>query len=403
MTLYTDVHVLTPVGPNNLNRSETGAPKTSVFGGKTRHRLSSQSQKYAVRGDFIDTYGDELTSLRSRSLPSLIALRLQEEDPSLSVEDARKLAAYSLAHLNKGNTDKNVKAVTKAIEEAASKNEEYKPELPATFQISDNQARAFAKAVTTARANGVDFLSGAVVNDKDLIEELQETIREKNTADVLLFGRMHASNNSLSVDAACQVAHAIGVSEYAGDVDAFIAADEISTRHSELADAIREARGDDKGGADMPPTDKGISAGTMYRYANVNATALAASTGSKDDAADIIGKFIKSFSTVLPGGAQNSHAARSPFSTLVVTLRTTAPMSYVGAFEVPVDNAVEASKALSAFAKNTSDMYGEPVGEKVFVLSLYDRDGIVEALGADGTVSTLPELIDAVTAFIKAS
>lgn len=401
MSLYVDIHVLSAVGPNNLNRDERGYPKTIEFGGRTRHRLSSQSQKYAVRGDFIDTYGDELTSLRSRSIPSLVALRLREADPSLSEQDSRELAGRALTALH--TPAKKAKEALAAVNKVITKEkDDYIPELGATFQISDAQAKAFAQVVVDAVSNGVDFSDEKATLDKDLIAKLHGSIREHSTADVLLFGRMLASNKDLSVDAAVQVAHAVGVSEYAGDIDSFIAADEISTRDSELAEKIREARGEDAGGADMLDT-KGISAGTLYRYSNVNATALADSTGSKDDAAEIIGKFIKSFSTVLPGGAQNSHAARAPFSTLVVSLRNTAPMSLVGAFEVPVDNAVDATTALASFAARTADMYGETVGDKVFVLTVHDRDGVVEALGADGSVTNLPSLIAAVTEYIKES
>lgn len=396
MSTYVDIHVLSALGPNNMNRDENGAPKTIVFGGSTRHRLSSQSQKYATRGDFIDAYGDELVSLRSRSLPSLIALRLQEQDSSLTDLEARKLAARSLTLITYSKpADIKTKGL-KVVEEAIKKQgDNYMPELSATFQISDTQSREFAKTVLDAIANGVDFTDIKVADDKELISALTETIRDRNTADVLLFGRMLASNQALSVDATCQVAHAIGVGTYAGDLDTFIAADEISTRDSELAQAIREHRGPDGGGADMLD-EKGISAGTVYRYANVNVSALAKAVGSVADAADIVGKFITSFSTVLPGGAQNSHAARSPFSTLVVTVRNTAPMSLVGAFEIPVDNAREATEAMTNFAKETATMYGDTVGDKVFALTIHNRDGVVESLGADDPVKSLPALVSAV-------
>lgn len=411
MSVYVDVHTVTPLGPNNLNRDGENAPKTITYGGCVRHRLSSQSQKYAVRGDFIDTYGDAMISLRSRSLVSLVSLRIQEADPSLSVEEAHHLAARALTvpmsakpkdgqdRLKKLN-DSITSAAGKAADEL-KKNpnatiDPFIPELSATFQISDVQARKFASEVVAAVASGVDFSLPSAHEDKNLTAKLTETLRECNTADVLLFGRMMAANTDLSVDAVCQVAHAVGVSEYAGDMDLFIAADEVSTRNTELADAIRNHRGKDFGGADMLDT-KGIAAGSLYRYANVNVTALAESAGSTSDAADITAKFVASFATTLPGGAQNSHAARSPFSTLIVTVRSTSPMSLVGAFESPVRNADEATEALAHYAKATSDMYGDPVGDKVFVLTVHNRDGVVELLGADKDVSSLPALTEALS------
>lgn len=47
--LYVDIHVLQTVPSSNINRDDTGAPKTAVYGGTTRSRVSSQSWKKAIR------------------------------------------------------------------------------------------------------------------------------------------------------------------------------------------------------------------------------------------------------------------------------------------------------------------------------------------------------------------
>jgi CRISPR system Cascade subunit CasC len=36
-----DVHILQTVPPSNLNRDDTGSPKTAVYGGVRRSRVSS--------------------------------------------------------------------------------------------------------------------------------------------------------------------------------------------------------------------------------------------------------------------------------------------------------------------------------------------------------------------------
>ena len=49
---YIDVHVLQTVPPSNLNRDDTGSPKTAFFGGVRRARVSSQAWKRATRQAF---------------------------------------------------------------------------------------------------------------------------------------------------------------------------------------------------------------------------------------------------------------------------------------------------------------------------------------------------------------
>ncbi len=43
--LYVDFHILQTVPPSCINRDDTGSPKTAVYGGVTRARVSSQAWK----------------------------------------------------------------------------------------------------------------------------------------------------------------------------------------------------------------------------------------------------------------------------------------------------------------------------------------------------------------------
>ena len=47
--LYIDFHVLQTVPPSCVNRDDTGSPKTAVYGGVNRARVSSQAWKRAMR------------------------------------------------------------------------------------------------------------------------------------------------------------------------------------------------------------------------------------------------------------------------------------------------------------------------------------------------------------------
>lgn len=52
--IYLDVHVLQTVPPSCVNRDDTGSPKTAIYGGTTRARVSSQAWKRAMREMFRD-------------------------------------------------------------------------------------------------------------------------------------------------------------------------------------------------------------------------------------------------------------------------------------------------------------------------------------------------------------
>ena len=47
--LYIDLHVIQTLPPSCVNRDDTGSPKTAIYGGVTRARVSSQSWKRAMR------------------------------------------------------------------------------------------------------------------------------------------------------------------------------------------------------------------------------------------------------------------------------------------------------------------------------------------------------------------
>ena len=57
--LYVDLHVLQTVPPSCVNRDDTGSPKTAVYGGVTRARVSSQAWKHAMRLRFRETLTED--------------------------------------------------------------------------------------------------------------------------------------------------------------------------------------------------------------------------------------------------------------------------------------------------------------------------------------------------------
>lgn len=68
MRLYIDLHVIQSVPPSNINRDDTGSPKSAFYGGQRRVRVSSPAWKRAIRHG----YGEPSTKVTSASGPSAL-------------------------------------------------------------------------------------------------------------------------------------------------------------------------------------------------------------------------------------------------------------------------------------------------------------------------------------------
>lgn len=85
-----EIHMLKNYPPTNLNRDDTGAPKTCLFGGVNRGRISSQCLKRSWRTSelFRQEIGMENLGIRTRHLPKLVCDRLAE----MGIEEDKCLA-----------------------------------------------------------------------------------------------------------------------------------------------------------------------------------------------------------------------------------------------------------------------------------------------------------------------
>ena len=65
-----DIHILQTVPPSNINRDDTGSPKTAIYGGVRRARVSSQAWKRATRLAFKDTLDPSELGVRTKQSSS---------------------------------------------------------------------------------------------------------------------------------------------------------------------------------------------------------------------------------------------------------------------------------------------------------------------------------------------
>lgn len=67
MSIYVDFHVLQTVPPSCVNRDDTGSPKTAVYGGSVRARVSSQAWKHAMRKEFRGMFAEDDLGNRTKN------------------------------------------------------------------------------------------------------------------------------------------------------------------------------------------------------------------------------------------------------------------------------------------------------------------------------------------------
>ena len=91
-----DVHVLQTVPPSNLNRDDTGTPKTAVYGGARRSRVSSQAWKRATRTAFGSLLDPRELGTRTKRVAELVSSRIREIEPSIEEAEALALAAETI-------------------------------------------------------------------------------------------------------------------------------------------------------------------------------------------------------------------------------------------------------------------------------------------------------------------
>lgn len=215
-----------------------------------------------------------------------------------------------------------------------------------------------------------------------------------------MFGRMIADDGAYNVDAAVQVAHAIGIHNSTPDFDYFTAVDDLAEEGEET-------------GAGMIGTVQMMSS-TLYRYATVNLKGLEENLGSAEVARQAAAQFIEAFIASMPTGKINTFANQTLPELVYVAIRDTRPVSLVNAFETPVleetrggyeagakDEAKSrrsvAAVRLAQEARDVQEVYGfKP--QAAFVLGLGDLAEPFEGLTEK---TTLAELTDRVADELK--
>lgn len=303
--LYVDFHILQTVPPSCINRDDTGSPKTAVYGGVLRARVSSQAWKHAMRAAFAENAQLDVGK-RTKKAAELVKEQILVLDPEQKKAD--KMAKEALKYVGIKSDDKKG--------------------TDALIFISSAQAKALAELVV-----------GGCTKD----EEYEEALIKNPSADMVLFGRMVAQKASLKYDAAAQVAHSISTHAVQNEYDYFTAVDDCQV--------------EDNAGAGHLGTVE-YNSSTLYRYATVNVMELAGQLGAAQTA-ETVRAFGEAFLFSMPTGKQNTFANRTLPDAVYVTLREDQPVNLCGAFERAVPRSAQgyAAPSKAALAQYAQQMY----------------------------------------------
>lgn len=293
---FIQLHLLTFYGPANLNRDETGRPKTAIIGGVERLRISSQSLKRAIRTsqEFQQQLEGHLAK-RTQRLGSLLKSELVSEGiDETNAEAAAIKVAGQFGKIKEGKDEKNPTYIE---------------------QLAFISPRERALALDLARR---------IANGEEIDEKKEKAlVRRGGAVDIAMFGRMLADAPDFNCEAAVQVAHPF--TTHAADVEA------------DYYTAIDDAKlpSEDAGAGFIGTT--GFGSGVFYSYICINRELLLENLdGEEGLVKDALAALTRGLATVSPTGKQASFASRARAEYIMAERGNDQPRQLSGAFLKPV-------------------------------------------------------------------
>ena len=343
MADFVQLHLLTAYGPSNLNRDDTGRPKSALFGGVPRLRLSSQSLKRAWReSDVFQTKLDGHLASRTQRLGKDIYEHLRKGGMA---EDEALAAARVIA------------GVFGKIRSEKDSNPTFIEQL--AFVSPEERAEAFALADRALAGESIEPKADDIMQQAD------------TAADIAMFGRMLADNPKFNREAAVQVAHAITTHRAMAEDDYYTAVDDLKSR-GEAEDA----------GAGFIGVQE-FGAGVFYLYICVDRDLLLHNlddTRALRDAS--LAALVEASATVGPRGKQASFASRARALYVLGEKGVAQPRSLAAAFLKPVsgdDQGIGSIKAVEEFQGRLDKAYG-PCADDCYIMNCLTGDGTLSGL-----------------------
>jgi CRISPR system Cascade subunit CasC len=345
MTTFLQLHLLTAYPPSNLNRDDTGRPKTVVFGGEPRLRVSSQSLKRAWR--------------TSPVFAERLGARVGKRTQRLGEEVLGRLTKGGMAKDKATETARQIAEVFGKLEDAKADDPTYIKQL--AFVSPQEFERAHALADRALAGETLDMSKESLLGATD------------GAADIAMFGRMLADNPAFNREAAVQVAHALTTHRAAVEDDYYVAVDDLKRNE------------EDSGTSFIGVQEYG--SGLFYLYACIDCDLLVRNLGGDAGLArDALAALVECAAQVAPRGKQASFASRARATFVMAERGAQQPRTLAAAFLKPVHAGIhglaEASMtALTDFRDNLDQVYGKCADDRDQMVATPDR--------AEGSLASL--------------
>ncbi len=333
-----ELHILQSFPVSCLNRDDLGSPKSAVFGGVKRARISSQCLKRAHRMNFRELAPEYTQSERTKLIAGAISKKLQAK----GIIDYEYLA--TLLATIWGKLD------------AKRKDAEGLPKSTTLTYLSSGEIDAMITAALSAQMTGRKATSADI---EKAVKASMKTSLRKDACDIALFGRMVASDPSLNIEGAALFSHALSCHKAEPEIDFYTAIDDLQPN--------------DESGAGMAGILEFNSA-CYYRYVGINIDLLQKNIDGLNgkELATIISSFIQASLTSIPTARKNSMNAATMPSYVLGIRRKGQPLQLVNAFEKPVKSEGKgyvdaAQKALEIEFKRMETTWGYQYDERVAI------------------------------------
>lgn len=321
MTTFIQLHFLTSYPPANLNRDDTGRPKTAQFGNVPRLRVSSQALKRAWRtSDHFQAALEGHLGERTQRLGKVVLDHLQE----------------------KGASDTKALAIARQVAELFGKLKGEKDKAPTYIE----QLAFISPAERRAALELAERLMAGEESDQKKAGILRES---DGAVDIAMFGRMLAADPSYNREAAVQVAHALTTHRVVVEEDYYTAVDDLK-RPAEDAGAgfVGEA---------------GFGAGLFYLYLCIDRDLLVRNLNGEEELARRgIAALVDAVAKVGPKGKQASFASRAHASYALAEYGTATPRTLATAFLKPI-NGEDLLEDSVKLLRKTRDDFAKAYGE----------------------------------------